>query len=104
MSVTPYMPSQTPGGQRLIEHLRGDAGDVQTRGQQIVDLGTDMSQAWTLIQRLVEDGADMEGHAIDKLREVAGKVNEDLSKAADLYEAVGPHILTYGKALETSKT
>ena len=104
MSVTPYMPSQTPGGQRLIEHLRGDAGDVQTRGQQIVDLGTDMSQAWTLIQRLVEDGADMEGHAIDKLREVAGKVNDDLSKAADLYEAVGPHILTYGNALETSKT
>ena len=103
MSVTPYMPSQTPGGQRLIEHLRGDAGDVQTRGQQIVDLGTDMSQAWTLIQRLVDDGADMEGNAIDKLREVAGKVNDDLSKAAELYAAVGPHIRTYGQELETSK-
>lgn len=103
MSVTPYMPSQTPSGKNLIEHLRGDAGDVQTRGQQIVDLGADMAAAWTLIKRLVDDGAEMEGNAVDKLREVAGKVSEDLSKAADLYAAVGPHILTYGQALETAQ-
>ncbi|MDQ7878602.1 DUF308 domain-containing protein [Microbacterium sp. QXD-8] len=100
--TTPYMPSHTPAG-TLIEKLRGDAGDVQTRGQQIVDLASDMSSAWNLISRLVDDGADMEGKSIEKLRELCGKVSSDLSEAAELYDAVGPHILTYGKELETSK-
>lgn len=103
-NVLPYMPSQTPGGGNLIEHLRGDAGEIQTRGQQIVDLGADMSAAWRLISQLVDNGADMEGDAVDKLREVAGEVSGDLSKAAELYAAVGPHILTYGQELETSKS
>jgi hypothetical protein len=100
--TTPYMPSHTPGG-RMIGTLRGDAEDVKTRGQQIVDLGNDMSNAWTLISRLVDDGAEMEGHSIDKLRELCGKVSEDLSQASDLYAAVGPHILRYGNDLASSK-
>ena len=100
--TTPYMPSHTPGG-RMIDTLRGDAEDVKARGQQIVDLGNDMSSAWTLISRLVDDGAEMEGQSIDKLRDLCGKVSEDLSQASELYAAVGPHILGYGNDLERSK-
>jgi hypothetical protein len=53
---------------------------------------------------LVEDGADMDGDAIEKLREIAGEVSSDLEKAGSLYDAVGPHILAYGNALEAAKT
>jgi hypothetical protein len=96
------MPSHTPKG-TMIDMLRGDADEVKTRGQQIVDLGTDMSSAWRLISRLVDDGAEMEGQSIEKLRELCEKVSSDLSDAADLYAAVGPHILQYGNDLATSK-
>jgi hypothetical protein len=103
MTVTPYMPSQTPVGGKMIDVLRGDPDDVKSRGQQIVDLGTDMANAWNLISRLVSDGAEMEGQSIEKLRELCEKVSSDLSDASELYAAVGPHILTYGTELETSK-
>ncbi|MDQ1125395.1 hypothetical protein QE428_000428 [Microbacterium sp. SORGH_AS 505] len=103
MSVLPYMPSETPKGNNLIGELDGDPTEVKTRGQQIVDLGNQMADAWALIERLVADGAEMEGNAVEKLREVSGEVSSDLSQAASLYAAVGPHIQTYGGALEDSK-
>lgn len=95
--VTPYMPSSPDG--HLIEVLDGDAEEVATRGTQISDLGNTMSDAWRLISRLVEDGADMEGAAIDKVREIADGVSDDLDKASALYLAVGPHISRYAEDL-----
>jgi hypothetical protein len=103
MTVTPYMPSHTPAGGNLIDKLRGDADDVTQRGQQIVDLGNDMADAWSLISRLASNGAEMEGQSIDKLRELCEKVSSDLSEASELYAAVGPHIRAYGGALATSQ-
>lgn len=62
-----------------------------------------MSDAWRLISRLVDDGADMEGAAIDKVREIAGDASSDLDKASALYLAVGPHISTYGTELRSAQ-
>ena len=103
MSATPYMPYQTPSGKHPIEHLEGRPDEIQARGKQITDLGNEMNKAWSLISRLVDDGADMEGESIDKLREVAKEVSGDLGKGGELYVAVGPHISTYGHAVETSQ-
>lgn len=103
MSVTPYMPYRTPHGGHPIEHLDGKPDKIQARGTQITDLGSEMNKAWALISRLVDDGADMEGESIDKLREVAKKVNGDLGKGGELYAAVGPHITAYGDAVATSQ-
>jgi hypothetical protein len=103
MTVTPYMPSHTPAGDKLIDKLRGDADAVKERGQQIVDLGDDMANAWRLISRLVDNGTEMEGQSIDKLRELCEKVSSDLSEASELYAAVGPHIRTYGTELASSQ-
>lgn len=93
---------RAPGG-TLIDRLDGDPEGVQTRGQQIVDLGSDMAASWTLLRRLVDDGAAMESLTIERLREVAGEVGDDLDKAAKLYDAVGPVILHYGRALATAQ-
>ena len=99
--VTPYMPA-SPDEHR-IEVVDGDPDAVSARGTQITQLGNAMSDAWRLISRLVDDGADMEGAAIDKIREVAGDVSSDLDKASALYLAVGPHISTYGTELRTAQ-
>ena len=99
--VTPYMPSSPDG--HIIEVVRGDADEVSTRGTQITDLGNAMAEAWQLISRLVDDGAEMEGAAIDKVREIAGDVSGDLDKASALYLAVGPHISRYGTELQDAQ-
>ena len=87
----------------MIDKLLGDPDEVTARGQQIIDLGSDMAAAWSLISRLAADGAEMEGRSIDKLRELCEKVSSDLSEASELYAAVGPHIRTYGTSLASSQ-
>lgn len=84
---------------RPVEVVIGSGQSIQNRGQQIINLGTAMSEAVTLLNDLVRDGADMEGEAVEKLREASGEVNVELGLAATLYEEVGPHIRTYGGAL-----
>ena len=94
---------QSPKG-RPVEVVEGDGEAVRERGQQIVNLGAAMSDAESLLTRLVNDGADMEGKAIDKLRELSGEVNAELGRAAELYEAVGPYVRDYGSELAAVKT
>ncbi|GAA3764391.1 hypothetical protein GCM10022240_15860 [Microbacterium kribbense] len=84
---------------RPVEMVEGNGEDVSDRGQQIMKLGEAMSEASALLDRLVDFGADMEGNAVDKLREAGGKVNHELSKASSLYVDVGPYVKNYGDAL-----
>ena len=46
---------------RPVEVVLGNAGDIEDRGQQIVNLGAAMTDASSLLNRLVDNGADMEG-------------------------------------------
>lgn len=98
-----FMPSHTPKGKHPIDELDGEPAEIIARGAQITTLGRQMTHAWTTISRLVDDGAEMEGDAVSKLREVAGEVGSDLGAGGELYSAVGPHIKTYGEAVEGSK-
>lgn len=100
--VSPYMP-YSPAG-HPIEVVEGDPTDVKNRGDQITALGDQMREAWSLITRLVDDGAEMEGDAVDTLRDVADEVSGDLDKAGELYQAVGPHISTYGSELDGAQS
>ncbi len=88
---------------RPVEVVEGNGDAVRDRGQQIMNLGAAMSEAAGLLTRLVDDGADMEGTAIDKLRELSGEVNVELGRAAELYEAVGPYVRDYGDELAAVK-
>ncbi|MBN8424498.1 hypothetical protein JF531_08195 [Microbacterium esteraromaticum] len=103
MTVSMHMPYQTPVGGNRIDELEGDGADITARGIQVSELGKAMEDAWKLIARLVDDGAEMEGDAVEKLREVAEDVNADLRKGGELYTAVGPHIEKYGSAVGASK-
>lgn len=87
-----------------VEVVEGKAGDIQERGQQVINLGAAMSDAAGLLTRLVNGGADMEGKSVDKLREVSEEVYKELGRAASLYESVGPYIKAYGDTLATVKT
>ncbi|MDE0547479.1 hypothetical protein [Microbacterium sp. C7(2022)] len=79
--------------------VEGDADGISDRGAQITNLAAAMSEAATLLTKLVDHGADMEGEAVDKLREVSAEVNTELEKAAGLYDGVGPFIKAYGDEL-----
>src|SRR4029079_8893086 len=86
---------------RPVEVVLGNAGDIEDRGQQIVNLGAAMTDAASLLNRLVDNGTDMEGHSVDSLREKAREVNKALGDAADMYVGTGPFIRDYGSALAT---
>lgn len=81
---------------RPVEVVGGNADDIQDRGQQVINLGAAMTEAEGLLTRLVQDGANMEGDSVDKLREVSEDVYKELGRAADLYVKVGPYIKEYG--------
>jgi hypothetical protein len=89
---------------RPVEVVLGNAGDIEDRGQQIIDLGAAMTEAAGLLTRLVDNGADMQGHAVDELREKAGDVNKELGDAAGMYVGVGPYIRDYGSQLAAVKS
>ncbi|MFE6996021.1 hypothetical protein ACFVAE_08710 [Microbacterium sp. NPDC057659] len=97
------MPRTSPDG-HYIEVVTGEPDDIKTRGQQISDLADDMHHSSALLERLVDNGAEMQGQAIDKLAELSKDVYGDLKKGADLYSAVAPYIKTYGQELEDSQT
>ncbi|WP_217178564.1 DUF308 domain-containing protein [Streptomyces sp. AC495_CC817] len=96
------MPQISPAGHQ-IQVVTGDPEAIKDRGQQISDLATDMQRSSALLQRLVDNGADMRGDAIDKLKELSEKVHSDLKKGGDLYSAVAPYIKTYGQELDDSQ-
>ncbi|MDD7930583.1 hypothetical protein [Microbacterium thalli] len=95
------MPSSPRG--REIDYLDGNPGDVLARGSELTSLAEAMATSADLLDRLATDGSDMEGDAIDKLRELSEEVYSELRRAANLYQAVGPHISAYGSQLESSQ-
>lgn len=97
------MPQTSPAG-HYIQVVTGDADAIKERGTQISELATDMQRSSALLQRLVDNGADMRGDAIDKLKELSKEVHEDLKKGGELYSVVAPYIKTYGQELEGSQT
>ncbi|QNA91689.1 hypothetical protein G4G29_03130 [Microbacterium sp. Se63.02b] len=98
-----HMPMTSPAG-HPIGALTGDVESIRDRGNALQELANAMSDSATLLQRLVDNGADMEGKSVDKLAEVSGKMHAELGRAADLYDAVAPHIVQYASDLESSKT
>jgi len=102
--VYEHMPMTTPSGKHPIGPLSGDVSDIRDRGNSLQSLANAMSNSATLLQRLVDNGADMEGKAVDKLADVSKDMHAELKRAADLYDAVAPHIVKYASELEDSKT
>lgn len=96
-----FMPTSPRG--RDIDYLDGNPDDVVTRGSDLASLAESMASSADLLDRLATDGTDMEGDAIDKLRELSEEVYSELRRAANLYQAVAPHISAYGGQLETSQ-
>lgn len=96
-------PDHTPAG-NPIGPVEGDEVDVSERATQLTQLAEMMTNAAATIQRLVDHGSTMEGAAIDRLRESAGQVGDDLGLAADLYQIVAPHVTAYASALSAART
>lgn len=97
----PYSPRQ-----RHIQHVAGNAEAIIQRGSAIKALGEQMLDAATTLENLknssIDEGAQ-KGQAIEKLRESIDDSYSTLREAGNLYEPVGPVLITYGNALARHK-
>lgn len=94
----PSMPD-THGGRELLK-VDGDAGDIGTRADAIVDLGEKMSTAADTLQ-LFADGDLGIGDSLEKIREQAKEVYADLRTAGQRYTPSGEALKAYSQALQT---
>ncbi|GGR53600.1 hypothetical protein J2S40_001361 [Nocardioides luteus] len=94
----PSMPD-TRGG-RELRKIDGDAGDIGTRADAIIDLGEKMSTAADTLQ-LFADGDLGIGESLDKIRDQAKEVYEDLRTAGERYTPSGKALKKYAEALDT---
>lgn len=87
---------------REIRPVEGEAGDIETRGRKIAELGDAMGSCADTLQMIASHdlaNGEMDGKAVEKLQEKIGDSYETLREASQLYGPVGPIIEAYGKAL-----
>lgn len=98
MSFTHTSPDSNP----LVE-LTGTPTDINTRGEQLRDLGRQMDATARALKN-ISDGDSQISDAVSKLRESAAQIHSDLDKAGTRYEDTGLVLIDYADALETGKT
>ncbi|MEI7054258.1 hypothetical protein WBG06_00455 [Nocardioides sp. CCNWLW239] len=94
----PSMPD-THGG-RELRKIDGEAGDIGTRADAIIDLGQKMSTAADTLE-LFADGDLGRGDSLEKIREQAKEVFADLRTAGERYTPSGEALKKYSLALQT---
>jgi hypothetical protein len=92
----------SPEGRNPLVVLEGSHSDIWTRGDQLVTLGGQMDRTATSL-KLISDGTTQISEAVDKVRETAGEVHGDLTKAATRYADTGAVLRTYADALEAAQ-
>ncbi|UUT35830.1 hypothetical protein [Microbacterium elymi] len=88
----------TPDGGHELRRISGNAEDIHTRGVAMKDLGERMQKAANSLSALAS-GTEGKGASIDKLRDSADDVHEDLKKAGIRYAPSGEVLSDYGKTL-----
>lgn len=96
--MTLYSPNRNP-----LVVLEGTHSDIWNRGDQLVTLGETMERTATSLKK-ISDGETQISEAVDTLREAAGEVHSDLSKAATRYSETGKVLRTYATALNTGQS
>lgn len=91
-------PLYSPAHHYRLQLLDGEASRIQTGGQRLETLGATMTSAAKSLSRISE-GRTQISDAVDKVREEAGDVHADLSKAGERYSKTGSTLRTYATAL-----
>ncbi|MET0976622.1 MAG: hypothetical protein ABWX82_13245 [Leifsonia sp.] len=79
----------------------GNADGIIARGQQIENLGGQMTGAAGVLKAIADNGVPEKGLSIDKIKEVVGEIHEELALAGKRYTPTGTALIAYGKALGT---
>lgn len=94
--------SPSPKG-RTITELEGDPATITTRGTEIEQLGTMMTDSAKILKGLAAGTDGLKGMAAEQLREGVGDVHGRLQEAGALYTPTGPVVRAYGVALATDQ-
>lgn len=94
---------ESPKGRR-IEWIEGNPSDIETRGNQIVDLGDQMVGSAGVLKAVADGATGMEGLSVEKLKDVIGDVHEELKLAGERYSPTGHALTKYASSLEEVQT
>ena len=85
-----------------LRQLEGNAGDIDTRGTQLVTLGKQMAATAQALKD-ISDSSVHKSLGTEKLAEAASETHSDLDKAGTRYELTGDVLVTYAGVLETAQ-
>lgn len=91
----------SPGGHEL-RHLEGRPEDIHTRGAYLVEVGESMKTTATMLTKISQGTAQI-AESVDKIREIAGDIDQDLRAAGVRYEMTGDTLKTYATALSAAQ-
>jgi hypothetical protein len=93
------MALSSPTRNYTLRVLDGNHVDINSRGVQLVALGTTMEETAASLKKISE-GTTQIADSVDTIREMAGEIDGDLSKAATRYSMTGETLKTYALALQ----
>lgn len=91
----------SPKKHYALRVLEGNHDDIEARGTYLVDLATTMEKTAKSLTKISE-GTTQIADSVDKIREKAGEIDGDLSKAATRYRMTGKTLKDYAIALRTA--
>jgi hypothetical protein len=88
----------------VLRRLDGNAGDIERRGQDLVDAAAVMNRTANQLRKISEGTREIAiAISVNAVREQAAETFPDLEKAAIRYERTGGVLKTYASALETAQ-
>jgi hypothetical protein len=91
----------SPNKHYVLRVLDGNHDDVGARGKYLVELATTMEKTAKSLTKISE-GTTQIAVSVNKVREKAGEIDGDLSKAATRYRMTGETLNAYAIALRTA--
>ena len=91
----------SPKKHYALRVLEGNHDDIGARGTYLVELATTMDKTAKSLTKISE-GTTQIADSVDKIREKAGEIDGDLTKAAVRYKLTGETLKTYAAALRTA--
>jgi len=96
--MTYEAPLYSPAHHYHLQLLDGEAGTIETGAKRLETLGSTMTSAARSLSN-ISKGKTQISDAVDKVREEAGDVHADLTKAGERYSKTGSTLRAYATAL-----
>lgn len=99
----PYGVLYSPDDHYRLDAIAGDPAGIEAAGRHYSDIGEQMTDTAVELGKLSRS-EKYKAQALDKIRESAGELQDDLEKVAKRYTRTGPVLVAYAQALRRAQT